>query len=332
MEGSRDCYIPDNSGMSDSSHLLIPFAACSSDGCREALRALSLPHLEKLLARLTPTLTDSGTDDALSPPHERALARAYGLSAPDGCLPWAALQAQAQLQSAREAGGAWAWITPCHWRMGSGGTQMLHPQTLQLTAQEARTLLESMQPFFTQDGIALEYEAPTLWLARGELFRGLPTASLDRVIGRDVNAWMAQGDAARPLRRLQSEMQMLLYTHPVNEARERGGLLTVNSFWASGTGALPPDAGPAPPGLRVSHYLGEPALRGDWAAWSEAWRTLDAGPCARLLADLDGGARLLLTLCGERSAQTFESLPRSLFRQVASRLARTPLATWLDPL
>ena len=46
----------------------------------------------------------------------------------------------------------------------------------------------------------------------------------------------------------------------------------------------------------------------------------------------DGGARLLLTLCGERSAQTFESLPRSLFRQVASRLARTPLATWLDPL
>ncbi len=321
--------------MSDSTHLLIPFAACSAEGCREALRTLALPHLQKLLARLTATRADTGTEDALTPPHERALARAYGLAAPDGALPWAAWQAR---ESAREpahgaAGGqAWAWITPCHWRMGRDHILMLHPLALQLDAQDSQTLLGAMQPYFAQDGITLEYDAPTLWLARGEVFRDLATASLDRVIGRDVNAWMPRGDAARTLRRLQSEMQMLLYTHPVNEARERGGLLTVNSFWASGTGALPAGTGPLPAGLRVPHYLRDAALRADWAAWADAWRLLDSGECARLLGELDAGRQVTLTLCGERSAQTFESLPQSLFRQLSSRLARTPVPTLLDPL
>ena len=320
--------------MSDSTHLLIPFAASSSEGCREALRTLALPHLEKLLARLTATLADTGTDDTLTPPHERALARAYGLDAPDGGLPWAAWQArESGRDTAHGAGGqAWAWITPCHWRMGRDHILMLHPLALQLDAQDARTLVDAMQPYFAQDGITLEYDAPTQWLARGEAFRGLATASLDRVIGRDVNAWMARGGAARTLRRLQSEMQMLLYTHPVNEARERGGLLPVNSFWVSGTGALPPATGALPAGLRVPHYLRDAALRADWAAWADAWRLLDTGECARLLGELDAGRTVRLTLCGERSAQTFESLPKSLFRQLSSRLARTPLSTWLDPL
>ncbi len=320
--------------MSDSTHLLIPFATSSSEGCREALRTLALPHLEKLLARLTATQTDTGAEDALSPPHERALARAYGLAAPDGCLPWAAWQAHemARGTDAGDPGQAWAWITPCHWRMGRDHILMLHPLTLQLDAQDARTLVDAMRPFFAQDGITLEYDAPTQWLARGELFRSLPTASLDRVVGRDVNAWMARGDAARTLRRLQAEMQMLLYTHPLNEERERGGLLPVNSFWASGTGALAPGAGALPSGLRMPHYLRDAALRGDWAAWADAWRQLDQGECLRLLGELDSGRQVTLTLCGERSAQTFQSLPRSLFRQLSSRLARTPLSTWLDPL
>ncbi len=32
---------------------------------------------------------------------------------------------------------------------------------------------------------------------------------------------------------------MLLYTHPINAAREARGELAVNSFWLSGTGPTP---------------------------------------------------------------------------------------------
>ncbi len=60
---------------------------------------------------------------------------------------------------------------------------------------------------------------------------------------------------------------MLLYTHPINEARSRGGQLPVNSFWLSGSGALPPASARASPELRVTHDLRDAALRQDWAAW-----------------------------------------------------------------
>ncbi|MGE0496534.1 MAG: phosphoglycerate mutase [Ramlibacter sp.] len=322
--------------MSDSTHLLIPFAACSSSAAREALRALSLPHLEKLLSRLTATEADPGDDDSLSPPHERALARAYGLEPLDGRIPWGAWQARQTRPD--DHGGAWAWITPCHWQLATDHITLLHPQALQLDADDARTLLAAMQPFFAQDGIELVFDAPTLWLARAPVFGDLRTASLDRVIGRPINPWLPQGDPGRTLRRLQSEMQMLLYTHPLNEARERGGLLPVNSFWVSGAGALPTATAAATPpatqasALRVTHYLRDAALRADWPAWAEAWRQLDAGECARLIEALDAGQRVTLTLCGERSAQTFETLPRSLFRQISSKIARQPAHNLLEPL
>jgi hypothetical protein len=223
--------------VSDSVHLLLPFARCQAEASLEALRALALPHLQKLLRRLVVEATDAGEADSLSTPHERVLARAHGLAPVDGLIPFAALQVQ-------QAGGAsgtegWAWITPAHWRVGQDHILMLHPQELQLDADDSQALLAAMQPYFAEDGITLEYDAPLRWLARGPLFRTLPSASLARVIGRTIdNAWMPAGDAGRPLRRLQQEMQMLLYTLPLNDERQRGGLLPVNSFWASGTGAV----------------------------------------------------------------------------------------------
>lgn len=301
--------------MSDSVHLLIPFAACSAPGCREALRGLALPQLEKLLARMAPSTAQppiTGDEYTLSPPHERALAAACGLAAPDGQIPWAAWQVQQAGQDVGPDGHAWAWITPCHWRVATDHITMTHPQALQLDAQDAQALLAAMQPYFEQDGIALQYDAPTKWLAHGEVFRGLATASLDRVIGRNIDAWMPEAAQAAALRRLQNEMQMLLYTHEVNEARVRGGQMPVNSFWVSGTGALPktPPGAPAaplapPPGLQITHYLRDAALREDWPAWAAAWQELDARDGSRLVQALARGDAVTLTLCGERNAQTW---------------------------
>ncbi|HZY16277.1 MAG TPA: phosphoglycerate mutase, partial [Ramlibacter sp.] len=263
--------------------MLVPFATCSAAECGQAVRTLRLPHLQRLLARLAPESTDPGNAQSLSAPHERALARAWQLAPTDGLIPFAALEVrrsgepESQAAVAGDANAAWAWISPSHWRVGRDRIAMAHPQELQLDADDARTLLEAMQPYFAEDGITLAYHAPLRWLARGEVFRHLPTASLDRVVGRTLDNWMPAGEAGRTLRRLQQEMQMLLYTLDLNDARQRGGLLPVNSFWASGTGALP--AGYEPPvsnGLQVSPYLRDAALQGDWRAWAAAWQQLDA--------------------------------------------------------
>ena len=293
--------------MSDGVHLLVPFARCQSEACLEALRGLALPHLQKLLRRLVIEATDEGSAHSLTAPHERVLARAHGLEPVDGLIPFAALQVQ-------QAGGApgtdgWAWITPAYWRVGQDHIHMLHPHDLQLDADDSQALLAAMRPYFAEDGITLEYDAPLRWLARGAIFRTLPGASLDRVIGRTIdNAWMPGGEAGRPLRRLQQEMQMLLYTLPLNDERQRGGLLPVNSFWVSGSGALPAGYTALPTtGLQVSPYLRDTALLGDWRAWAAAWQQIDAREGERLLAEANRGNRVRLTLCGETSARTWTS-------------------------
>jgi len=294
--------------MSDGVHLLIPFASAIAPGCTQALRTLALPQLEKLLARLAPLRTDAADEFTLSMPYERVLARECGLPGDDGRIPWAAWQVA---QAGRDAGdNAWARITPCHWTVGANHIDMSHPQAMHLEAGESRLLLAAMQPFFEEDGIALEYEAPTGWLAHGELFRNLATASLDRVVGRSIDGWMPRAPEARTLLRLQQEMQMLLYTHDVNDKRMRGGLLPVNSFWASGTGALPAEhAAAPPPGLQIAPGLRDSALAESWHGWAAAWQQLDAQECARLVKAADGGAPVTLTLCGERNARTWASRP-----------------------
>lgn len=317
--------------MSDGAHLLIPFASSRDEGSVAARRTLELPHLEKLLARLKPAEADEGDEHTLSPPHERVLARELGLAAPDGCIPWAASQVA---QAGRDTqGGAWAWITPCYWEVGRDHIAMAHPQHLQLSPDESRAFLSAMQPYFGQDGIALEYDAPTLWLARGEVFRDFPSASLARVVGRVVDPWLPRSNRARTIRRLQQEMQMLLYMHEVNDGRTRGGLKPVNSFWVSGTGALPASHVPAASqGLAVTHYLRDAAMLQDWRAWAAAWQQIDARDCAGLLQALARGEHVALTLCGERNARTWAGTGGGFFGKLAATLRGGRVAGALDSL
>jgi hypothetical protein len=309
--------------------LLVPFARCAASGCAEALRGLQLPHLQRLLSRLGLEGEDSGRADSLSPPHERALARAQGLATTDGLIPLAAWQLHQEGGTPGAAG--WAWVTPCHWRVGRDSIAMAHPQELQLDADDSRALLAAMAPYFAGDGIALEYDAPLRWRARGDLFRALPAASLDRVIGRVVDPWLPRGDAGRLLRRLQQEMQMLLYTLPLTDARTGRGLLPVNSFWVSGSGALG-TGGHAAPGLQVTHALADAALREDWAAWTAAWQELDARACARLWTEFEQGRTVRITLCGETASRTWSSTAASGWRRFTSLLARPTPATLLEGL
>lgn len=308
-------------------HLLIPLAASASDGGRKALTTLRLPNLERLLNRLTATARDSGEDTSLSPPHERALARHYGLPVADGQIPWAAQEACQD--------GAWAFITPGHWQVMTDHIVMAPPDALGLEEAESRAVLAAVRPYFEEDGIRLTYASPTRWLAQGEIFRGLATASLDRVVSgvgaRNVDEWMPPTAQGGPLRRLQSEMQMLLYTHAVNDARNARGLFPINSFWVSGSGALASPSAPQPaPSMPLT--LLRAAQFEDWAGWTAAWQHIDATACADLLAALDQGRAVQLTLCGESNAQTFELAPRSFMQKISSFLSPQRLPNMLEQL
>lgn len=293
-------------------HLVIPFASASDDACRARMEDLALPNMQRLMGKLTEVSRDEGPETSLSPPHERALAAAWGLPTDDGRIPWAARQARAG--GLAETDTHWAFITPCHWRTESGQVTLTPPGCLDLQDEEAAALQAAMAPYFAEDGIRIRRRLrPDLWLAEGAAFAGMSTASLDRVAGRAVGPWLPTGTGAGPMRRLQNEMQMLLYTHAVNDARETRRLEPVNSIWIHGTGELPRASVPDEAGAEpiVADALRQAALRADGSAWAQAWLAIDAEQGAALLERVRARQPVALTLCGERTASRWESINAS---------------------
>jgi hypothetical protein len=319
---------------------LIPFSLWTLHGPEASVLAKAeLPNLRAWLvqAKRVDVQLDAVQEPllaTLSPPHERAWALAAGWPAKDGCLPWAARAAAERGLAANSATDGWAFINLCNWHVSNGQVTLGDPAYLQIDEITDVTLFKAIQSFFVEDGIALHPYKPGQWLAQSPLLADLPTASLDRVIGRNIDPWLvgshvaadALSPAAKLLRRLQNEMQMLLYTHPVNEGRG----LTINSFWVHGTGALPSEASePAKQEPVVIQTLRESALQQDLIGWLEAWQHVDAQVIAPMLARLAAGEPQRLVLCGEHEFHVHDSAAPSLWQRLLTRFAPTSLDTVL---
>ncbi len=286
-------------------HVVVPWAVSLFEPCQQALARLddsaSFPRLNELLAQLT--VTDRLEGDEYSPetPHARLWARQAGLPhAPEAVVPWAARLA---LQDGLEAHqGAWGLLTPCHWGMGHDHLTFTHPASLDLSEADSRGLLAAMAPLFEEDGWHIHWGAPTRWYVQHDSLANLPTAALDRVIGRNPDLWMPDHPQARLIKRLQAEAQMLFYSHPINDERQSRGLPPVNTFWLSGCGAWPGQTNA--PALREALGPREALLQSDLPGWLAAWADLEATLWPELLNAVAAGQTVRLSLCGERSAIT----------------------------
>jgi hypothetical protein len=314
-------------------HLLLPFAVGSEPASKDVLRRLALPNLTSLLSRLQAQGLQALSAHSPVLPHEQVLALALGWPT-DQPLPWAARHAAGLKLPTDNL--PYAFITPCHWQVGTAQVQMHDPALLNLQEDESRALMAAIQPYAQEDGITLRYEQPTRWLASGEMFRDLKSASVERVLHQDLADWMP---ASSVLRRLQNEMQMLLFTHPVNDARSARRVLPVNSFWVSGSGVLPASTAQTSDLPVVAEALIAPALAQDWTRWGEVWQELDASTLAPLLQAVRNGEQAVqLTLCGDAGYVTFssEATPpaawRQAWRQVQSLWQASPWTYWLETL
>ncbi|CAN1568201.1 hypothetical protein MCEMAEM4_03057 [Burkholderiaceae bacterium] len=342
---------------------LLPFSLWSAQGPEAGVLAQqALPHLRQWLtqSQRVAVAVDAPTEPllaTLTPPHERAWGQLLGWPMVDGGLPWAARAAAEQGLAAIQAHSgtphqapethtnsaspvlpsAWAFISLCNWHVSNGQVTLGDPAHLALDADTDALLFKAMQPFFAEDGIDLFFYKPGQWLARSPLFAELRTASLDRVIGRNIDPWLVGCEtgaerlspAAQLVRRLQNEMQMLLYTHSVNDNRR----LTINSFWVHGTGALP-DAKLVRQAPTVVQTLRSSALQQDFIGWLEAWQAVDAEVIAPLLARVAAGEPQRLVLCGEHEFQVYDSAAPTLWQRVRQRFAPISLDTVLavEPL
>ncbi len=316
--------------MSAARHLLIPFAAAGAADQQPLWPSPAredLPHLAALLHRMQVVSRTECEPDTPSMPYETVLARLLGLPAEPGRVPWAAFET-------RTVGQPCGWIKPCHLQVGGDQVRLGDAALLGLQDTESLALLEAARPYFEEDGMRLTYVSPGAWLAIGEPLRDMTTWSTDRLAGRQLTPGVLQHSAGvfGPLwQRLQNEMQMLFYTHPLNDERARRGQLPVNAIWLTGAGVL--DALPAPaPQVVVENRLCASALALDAAAYRAAWQAVDADSGAALLAACRAGEPVQLTLAGERGTVTLAPRPASIGARIASVFSSRPSLALLDTL
>jgi hypothetical protein len=315
------CTQLDNAGMSSpppaldaqkaTLHVLVPWATCLLPDCETAWPTLDqLPHVSQVLRQLSHTTWLHGDEYAPSPPHEVLWGQALGWPVTmDGPVPWGAhLAREVGLIAAASPPSAWGLITPCHWAMGHSSLTVLPLDETQVSEADSRALFDAARPLFESEGWHLHWVTPLQWLANHGSLADMPAASLDRVLGRNPDVWMPSHEQTRLTRRLQAEVQMLWYEHPVNNQREQQGQKTINSFWLSGCGLAPANT-LATPELVVANAPRQALLQMDVAAWLAAWQALDRDTMPQCLSAMAAGQRVQLSLCGERHAVTCQAPP-----------------------
>ena len=227
------------------------------------LRAAQTPVLLRLLARAdrvdTAALVD-GLADQLA--FEDTLARLFGVSAQ--ALPWGALGLWGE-RGERPQDFVLS-LDPVHFKLGMTDAIVFGGASLHLGMDEADTLARALEQHFSARGWRIEVAAPQRWYLHLPESSDLVTVPLAQALGRDAGLFKPQGrDAPRWLADI-TEAQMVLFAHPLNQAREARGLPVINSVWPWGAGDLSAneyvptgqgEAGDAPMNLLPSPLTGE---------------------------------------------------------------------------
>ena len=130
--------------------------------------------------------------------------------------------------------GCWLRADPVHLRLQRD--QMLLLPAMEISADEAKQMCASLNEHFAEQGMEFLAPHPQRWYLRLDRLPRIHTKPLSQVIGGDVRGALPTGDEAARWHQVFNEIQMLLFSHPLNESRETRGVLTINSLWLWGGG------------------------------------------------------------------------------------------------
>jgi hypothetical protein len=141
---------------------------------------------------------------------------------------------------AREpARGFWLHLQPMHFM---AGLDRLTAVVLHGSSGVARAELAELEPtigaHLRGTGMQLVTTSQGGWLVHSERTLDIQTATPETAAASPLEQAMPQGRAAPELRRLMTELQMLLHEHPVNVTRLRRGLPEINAVWFYGAGEI----------------------------------------------------------------------------------------------
>lgn len=227
-------------------HFLVPFALPSAADAASSLHTLDSPALAKLVARARLVEHTVGEDFQRTLPHERWLARRFGAIAGDADdAPLAPYMLMAD--GGTPGGDTWACVEPVHVRIATDHLVLIDPASLEIGDDEAAALLDTARPLIEALGVKVQAPHASRWYLSSPQLAGLAGAPPLRASGRNIEIWLPHetrtGERSRAWMKLQNEVQMAWFRHPVNEAREARGYPAINSIWFHAQGAMRPVQG-----------------------------------------------------------------------------------------
>lgn len=238
-------------------HLLVTDLFLPGDFAAEVCADLHLPVLEKLLSR--------GKGETLQVDSlEHRLCRLFSVPGSPVASVSAAFDGLGE--------GCWMRADPVHARLQREQIVLMPIPEICLT--EASQLCDSLNEHFAGQGVVFFAPSPERWYVRLSESPDITTVPLSQALGRNIQGNLPRGEQARRWHQLFNEIQMLLFAHPLNEAREARGALPVNSLWLWGEGdAVPPCSGYASVSsdeILAAMLAAEEKV--PYSNWSEQWR------------------------------------------------------------
>lgn len=189
-----------------------------------------------------------------------------------------------------EAGEYWMQLEPVHFAAGLDRLSFL-PLSGAAAVQvaERAVLAPLLAGHLRSCGMELQTLVDGGWAARCERSWQLDTTNPDAASAAELDRVMPKGADAGPLRRLMTELQMVLHDHAVNDARARLGLPAINAVWFWGAARMP-----QPKSVRALPLAAgdAPYLRGLYDLHNQS---VEPGPttCDALLASTATSERVL---------------------------------------
>lgn len=109
---------------------------------------------------------------------------------------------------------------------------------LQLNDDDARSLCSACDAHLSSEGIHMSFVDARHWLISIDTTVSVLTERPQWMTGEPLRPNLPRGSDARRVERWMNELQMLLYTHPVNVVREDRGLPPINVVWLWAFSAL----------------------------------------------------------------------------------------------
>lgn len=130
-------------------------------------------------------------------------------------------------------------VEPVHLLLQRDSFMLDWPIKPHISQDDTQILMADLNQHFHQDDMLFVTGHSGQWYLLLEYAPDIRSYLPEEVAGRLVDGFHLQGPGASKWQRILNEIQMLLFSHPVNQRREQQGHAAVNSLWLFGSGQLP---------------------------------------------------------------------------------------------